>query len=134
MHQALCHPTILSLFSTFPIVDSYAEGDELEDQSGAPVRVMTRYLVLEYCGSRGTLSEYLPRLNAPLEENRIRGVVKALSDALAYLEKENVVHGRLIAESVYVTEDFRVVSTNSDFVSWVDNGPDLAVAETWEIR
>jgi serine/threonine protein kinase len=73
-----------------------------------------RYIVLEHCGPHGTLSSHLPRLNLastpPLEESRIRGVVKTLTDALAYLEKENVVHRRLIPESVYVTEDFRVVS------------------------
>ena len=79
-----------------------------------------RYIVLEHCGPHGTLSSHLPRLNltsaSPLEESRIRGVVKILTDALAYLEKENVVHRRLIPESVYVTEDFRVVSVRP--VSW----------------
>ena len=77
---------------------------------------MTRYIVLEHCGPHGTLSDHLPRLNvtsaSPLDESRIRGVVKTLADALAYLEKENVVHRRLIPDSVYVTDDFRVVSAN----------------------
>lgn len=75
---------------------------------------MTRYIVLEHCGPHGTLSDHLPRLNPvqilPLEGSRIRGVVKTIADALTYLEKENVVHRRLIPESVHVTEDFRVVS------------------------
>lgn len=77
---------------------------------------MMYHIVLEHCGPHGTLSDHLPRLNLapglPLEEMRIRGVVKTLADALTYLEKENVVHGRLIPESVYVTEDFRVVSVD----------------------
>jgi serine/threonine protein kinase len=80
---------------------------------------MARYIVLEHCGPHGTLSDHLPRLNLastwPLEEIRIRGVVKTLTDALTYLEKENVVHRMLIPESVYITEDFRVVSV--DFVT-----------------
>jgi hypothetical protein len=45
-----------------------------------------------------------------LEDARIRTVVKTLADALSYLEKENIAHRRVIPESVYVTEDFRVVS------------------------
>ena len=114
VHQALCHPTILSLFSTFPAVDSDGEDDQPQTQSGAPGTAMMRYIVLEHCGPYGTLFDHLPRLNlapsSPLEESRIRGVAKTLADALTYLEKENVVHRRLIPESVYVTEDFRVVS------------------------
>ena len=77
---------------------------------------MRYYLVLEHCGPHGTLSDHLPRLKnlastSPFDgEMRIRGVVKTLADALTYLEKESVVHRGLIPESVYVTEDFRVVS------------------------
>ena len=70
---------------------------------------------MEHCGPHGTLSDHLPRLNLASTsslESRIRGVVKILAEALTYLEKENVVHRRLIPESVYVTEDFRVVSMN----------------------
>ena len=67
------------------------------------------------------MSDHLPRLNpastSPLEESKIRGVVKALADALVYLENENVVHRRMIPESVYITEDFRVVST-ANLVGW----------------
>ena len=117
VHQALYHPTILSLFSTFAAVDSDIETEQHpRTRSGAPTAIITRYIVLEYCGPHGTLSDHLPRLNPaktlPLEDTRIRGVVKTLADALAYLEKENVVHRRLIPESVYVTEDFRVVSVD----------------------
>ena len=87
---------------------------------------MSRYLVLEYCGPYGTLSDHIPRLGSasasPLEESRIRGVVKTLADALVYLEKENVVHRRLVPGSVYVMEDFRVVRANQLFVSWFSDG------------
>ena len=117
MHQTLCYPSILSLFSTFLSGGSDSDDDQQpEAQSGIPTAVVTRYMVLEHCGSHGTLSDHLPRLNlsstSPLEESRIRGVVKTLADALTYLKKENVVHRRLIPDSVYVTEDFRVVSVN----------------------
>lgn len=120
VHQALCHPTILTLFSTLPATDSdLDEGDPRpQTQFGTPTITATpKYLVLEYCGPHGTLADYIPRLNpasstSPLGESRIRGVVKTLADALVHLEKENVVHRRLVPESVYVTEDFRVVSTN----------------------
>ena len=124
VHQALCHPTILTLFSTLPATDSdFDEGySQLRAQFEVPTATATwRYLVLEYCGPHGTLSDYIPRLNptsaSPLEESRIRGVVKILTDALVYLRKENVVHRRLVPESVYITEDFRVVSMNQDFSS-----------------
>jgi len=117
VHQSLCHPTILSLFSTFLAVDSDSEVDQQpQSQSGTSTTATTRYIVLEHCGPHGTLSDHLPRLNlasnTPLEESRIRGVIKTLADALTYLEKENVVHRMLVPDSVYVTEDFRVVSTN----------------------
>ena len=126
VHQALCHPTILSLFSTLPADTDPDEGDLRVAHSQLEILTTTatpRYLVLEYCGPHGTLSDHLPRLNPtatspPLEESRIRGVVKILADALVYLEKENVVHGRLVPESVYVTEDFRVVSWYDGFVGW----------------
>lgn len=119
VHQSLCHPTILSLFSTFPAVDSDYEADQQSQsrpQSGTPTMVMTKYIVLEYGGPHGTLSDHFPRLNLasplPLEEDRVRGVVKTLADALTYLEKENIVHRRLVPDSIYVTDDFRVVSVN----------------------
>ena len=128
MHQALCHPTILSLFSTLPAADSDHEAEYLRSQGQleAPTTTaMPRYIVLEYCGSHGTLFDHLPRLDpastSPLEESRIRGVIKTLADALVYLEKENVIHRRLIPESVYITEDFRVVSANWQFVSRFGN-------------
>ena len=136
MHQALCHPTILSLFSTLSADSEPDEGDPR--QFGTPTITATpRYLVLEYCGPHGTLSDHLPRLNptatSPLEESKIRGVVKTLADALVYLEKESVVHGRLVPESVYVTEDFRVVSpaqcSSREFTMELDR----AVTETWGI-
>lgn len=57
-----------------------------------------------------------------MKEMRIRGVVKTLADALTYLEKENVVHRRLIPECVYVTEDFRVVSVDLYLFSFVGVG------------
>jgi len=115
VHQSLCHPTILSLFSTFPAVDSGSEADQ-QSHSETPTTATTRYIILEHCGPHGTLSDHLPRLNlaptTPLEESRIRGIIKTLADALTYLEKENVVHRKLVPDSVYVTEDFRVVSVN----------------------
>ena len=124
IHQALCHPTILSLFSTFPAVDPDVESEKHPQvRPGAPTAILTRYLVLEHCGPHGTLSTHLPRLNlvstSPLEDMKIRGVVKTLADALTYLEKEGVVHRRLIPESIYITEDFRIVSVElSSFFFW----------------
>ena len=128
VHQALCHPTILSLFSTLPADSDRDEGDlHVQVRPETPIATaMPKYLVLEYCGPHGTLSDHLPRfgptVTSPLEESRIRGVVKTLADALVYLEKENVVHRRLIPENVYVTEDFRVVSRDRQFVSWFGDG------------
>lgn len=123
VHQTLCHPTILSLFSTFPAADSPSAESEEQPQTQSRTPVM-RYIVLEHCGPYGTLSDHLPRLNPtlPLDDIRIRGVVKTLVDALTYLERENVVHRKLIPESVYVTEDFRVVSVHLPFFSLVSDG------------
>lgn len=117
VHQSLCHPTILSLFSTFPAVDSDYEADrQSQSQTGTPTLIIMRYIVLEYGGPHGTLSNHLPRLNlaSPLSlgEGKVRGVIKTLADALTYLEKENIVHRRLVPGSIYITEDFRVVSVN----------------------
>ena len=127
MHQTLCHPSILSLFSTIPAIDP--DSDEGDPRRGSETSTTPAspgcYLVLEYCGPYGTLSDHLPRSNpAPpsslgLEESRVRGVVKALVDALVYLEREGVVHGRVVPGSVYVTEDFRVVSVDLGGVRFV---------------
>ena len=140
VHQALCHPAILTLFSTLPADPDYDEEDlRAQGQLETPsITAMPRYLVLEYCGPHGTLSDHLPRLNptatSPLEESRIRGVVKTLADALVYLEKENVIHRRLIPESVYITGDFRVVSVilYSSFRGFVVE-TNQAVTETWRV-
>lgn len=106
IHQSLYHPAVLSLFSTFPAADSDSEPDRRSQPA-----ITARHIVLEHAGPHGTLSDHLPRLNpASTEESRVRGVLKTLVDALTYLEKENVVHRRLVPDSVYVTEDFRVVS------------------------
>ena len=133
VHQALCHPTILSLFSTLSADSDPDEGDPRQLETPTALR----YLVLEYCGPHGTLSDHLSRLNptatSPLEENRIRGVVKTLADALVYLEKENVVHGKLVPESVYITEDFRVVSANWSSFRGLTVGLNWAVTETWGV-
>lgn len=117
VHQSLCHPTILSLFSTFPAADSESEVDlQSQSQSATFTTAIPRYIVLEYGGSQGTLSDHFPRLDfasaLPMDESKVRGVVKTLTDALAYLEKESVVHRKLVPDSVYITEDFRVVSVN----------------------
>ena len=139
VHQALCHPTILSLFSTFSAADSDVEGDrQPQTQSQGVPNAGTRYIVLEHCGPHGALSDHLSRLTNfastfPLGVDRIRGVVKTLADALAYLEKENVVHRRLVPESVYITEDFRAVSVDLSLV-FVDVGLSSGVVETWRIR
>jgi len=136
VHQALCHPTILSLFSTLP-ADSEPDGGDPRQLETPTTTVMSRYLVLEYCGPHGTLADYLPRLTptaaSPLEESKVRGVVKPLVDALVYLEKENVVHRRLVPENVYITEDFRVVSANWSSFCGLTMGLDWAVTETWGI-
>jgi hypothetical protein len=128
----------LSLFSTFPAADPDYETDDQsqsQPQSGTPTTVITRCIVLEYGGPHGRLSDHLPRLNLaspfPLEEGKVRGVVKTLADALTYLEKENIVHRRLVPDSIYVTEDFRVVSVNlfrelAMESKWVG-------AETWRV-
>ena len=115
----------MSLFSTLP-ADSDPDERDLCQLEALTTAAMPRYLVLEYCGPHGTLSDHLPRLNptatSPLEESRIRGVIKTLADALVYLEKENVIHRRLVPENVYITEDFRAVSANRWFVSWFADG------------
>jgi len=89
LHQALHHPTIISLFSVF----STTKAD---------------YHVLELC-SRGTLSNYLSaRQPQILSECELRGVLKNLTDALLYLRKERVVHRDIKTSNILLTDDYRV--------------------------
>ncbi|KAL6304318.1 kinase-like domain-containing protein [Sparassis latifolia] len=89
LHQALHHPCIVSLLSTFSTPSSH-------------------YHVLELC-SRGTLSSLLKsRQPSFLSEGELRGVVKSLVDALVYLKKERVLHRDLKASNILLTEDFRI--------------------------
>ena len=91
IQQALHHPAIVSLLSTFSTEDA-------------------QYHVMELC-SRGTLSAFLSSRNNPvLSENELRGVIKSLVDALIYLRKELVLHRDIKAANILLMDDFRVVS------------------------
>lgn len=91
LHQALHHPTILSLLSAFSTTT-------------------TDYHVLELC-SRDTLSNYLVTCNPPvLSECELRGVLKSLTEALLYLRKERVIHRDIKTSNILLTDDYRVVS------------------------
>ncbi|KAJ7044059.1 hypothetical protein C8F04DRAFT_688068 [Mycena alexandri] len=85
-YLSLSHPCIASLFSTFSTPSA-------------------RYHLLELCLG-GPLSTYLER--EPLSEDRLRGVLKSLIEALIYLKTQGVVHRNIRPSSVLLTTDGRV--------------------------
>ncbi|OCH91233.1 kinase-like protein [Obba rivulosa] len=89
LHQALHHPCIVSLLSSFAT------------PSG-------NYRVLEYCPG-GTLSDFLrTRTPTVLTEDELRGVVKSLVDALVYLRKEHVLHRDINPGNILLAHDNRI--------------------------
>ncbi|KAI9067534.1 kinase-like protein [Trametes sanguinea] len=89
LHAALCHPSIVSLMSSF----NSPTGD---------------YHVLELCLD-GSLADVLQaRSNPILTENEVRGVAKSLVDALVYLKKELILHRDINPSNILVTDDGRV--------------------------
>ncbi|KZT73741.1 hypothetical protein DAEQUDRAFT_807948 [Daedalea quercina L-15889] len=110
LHQALHHPSIVSLFSEFATPSD-------------------SYQVLELC-PRGSLSSLLhSRRPSVLSEDELRGILKSVVDALAYLRKQRILHGDINPDNVLLTDDLRaklsgfshafqlstVTSTISDF-------------------
>ncbi|KAH9950661.1 kinase-like domain-containing protein [Amylocystis lapponica] len=89
LHQALHHPSIVSLLSTFSTSTDH-------------------YQVLELC-SRGTLSDFLhSRTPSTLSEDELRGIVKTMVDALMCLRKERIIHRDIKASNILLTDDFRI--------------------------
>ena len=73
----------------------------------------TKYQILELCVN-GDLETYLASRQLPvLEEGELRGVVKGLVDALAYLRKERVIHRNVKPSNVLLNNSFRVVRAGS---------------------
>jgi polo-like kinase 4 len=65
---------------------------------------------MELC-SRGTLSDFLRTRSPPvLSEAELRGLARALVEALTYLKNELVLHRNIQAANVLVTDDYHVVS------------------------
>ncbi|KAI0917288.1 hypothetical protein AcW2_007460 [Taiwanofungus camphoratus] len=89
LHQALHHPSIVSLLSTFSTPSGH-------------------YHVLELC-PQGTLSVFVQQRKPPvLSEGELRGVVKCMVEALIYLRKERVLHRDIKASNILLTDDFRI--------------------------
>ncbi|KAI0355673.1 kinase-like protein [Trametes cingulata] len=88
LHSALYHPSILSLISCFNAPSGY-------------------YHVMELC-PKGTLADLLCARVSALAENEVRGVARALVDALIYLKKELVLHRDVNPNHLLITEDGRV--------------------------
>ncbi|KAI0074018.1 kinase-like protein [Panus rudis PR-1116 ss-1] len=95
LHQALHHPSILSMLSSF---DS----------------PFAHYQVLEYC-SNGSLSNILAtRLPPVLSEDELRGVSRNLVDALVYLRKELVLHRDIRPSNILINEHWRIKLSGFD--------------------
>ncbi|EPQ54523.1 kinase-like protein, partial [Gloeophyllum trabeum ATCC 11539] len=93
LHQSIHHPSIVSLFSVFSIPSA-------------------TYHVLELC-PQGTLSDYLSQHSNShrlpvLSDNQLRGVLKSVADALAYLRKELVLHRNLNPTNLLITNEYRI--------------------------
>ncbi|KAI0769454.1 kinase-like domain-containing protein [Trametes elegans] len=95
IHSTLCHPSIVSLISSFNAPSGYC-------------------YVLELC-SAGTLSELLEsRESRALVEGELRGLVRTLIDGLVYLKKELVLHRDIKPSKIMITEDGRVKLSGFD--------------------
>ncbi|TBU48611.1 kinase-like domain-containing protein [Dichomitus squalens] len=89
IHSALCHPTIVTLISSFVAPSGY-------------------YHVLELC-ENGNLADFLhARDPQALTEEELRGVARTLVDALLYLKKERVVHRDIKPSNVLITGNYRL--------------------------
>ncbi|KAK7018827.1 kinase-like domain-containing protein, partial [Favolaschia claudopus] len=86
IHLSLSHPSITSLFSCFFTPSAH-------------------FQVLELC-SGGSLSDHLA--GKSLSEDRLRGVLKSLLEALVYLKKQGVIHRNIKPSNVLLTSDGRV--------------------------
>ncbi len=94
LHSALCHPTIVSLLSSFSAPTGF-------------------YQVFEFC-ENGSLSGFLnARDSHNLTEEELRGVARALVDALVYLKKERVLHRDIKPSNILLMRDFRLVRSHS---------------------
>ena len=90
LHSTLCHPNIVTLLSSFSAPTGFHQ-------------------VLEFC-ENGSLSEFLhARDSQTLTEEEVRGVARALIDALVYLKKERVLHRDIKPSNVFITGDSRLV-------------------------
>ncbi|KAM5531276.1 hypothetical protein V8D89_015077 [Ganoderma adspersum] len=98
LHSALCHPTVVTLISSFFAPSGF-------------------YQVLEFC-ENGSLSEFLhSRDSHTLTEEELRGVVRVLVDALVYLKKERVLHRDIKPSNVLLTENFRLKLSGFGFAT-----------------
>ncbi|PIL36249.1 transporter [Ganoderma sinense ZZ0214-1] len=89
LHSTLCHPTIVTLLSSFSAPTGF-------------------YQVLEFC-ENGSLSDFLhARDSHTLTDEELRGVARTLVDALVYLKKEHVLHRDIKPSNVFLTGDFRL--------------------------
>ncbi|KAI1794204.1 kinase-like domain-containing protein [Ganoderma leucocontextum] len=94
LHSTLCHPTVVTLISSFSAPSGF-------------------YQVLEFC-ENGSLSGFLHARDAhSLTEEELRGVARALVDALVYLKKERVLHRDIKPSNIFITRDFRLVRSRS---------------------
>ncbi|KAG5642666.1 hypothetical protein DXG03_002350 [Asterophora parasitica] len=102
LHQALHHPNVVSLLSVFSTAKE-------------------TFHVIELC-SVGSLSQFLrARPLQSLQESELRGVTKSIADALAYLQKELVVHGDINPSNILLTADYGVVGLSGSVVSKLSN-------------
>ncbi|KAI0345857.1 kinase-like protein [Trametopsis cervina] len=89
VHQSLCHPSIVSLLSTF-------------DEDNA------HYHVLEYC-SNGTLEDRLRATDSrTLCEPELRGALKGIAEGLRYLQRELVIHRDIKPSNILLDKDWCV--------------------------
>ncbi|KAF8644526.1 hypothetical protein AX16_008402 [Volvariella volvacea WC 439] len=93
IHQGLCHPNIISLYSI--------------------ILKPSVHHVLEYC-SEGSLKDIV-QSRGPLTEGELRGVVRNIVDALLYLRKELVVHRNMRPSAVLLSDGMKAKLANFSF-------------------
>ena len=93
LHQALCHPNIVALYS---ITSSDSSSFD--------------YHVLELCPEGNLLALLHSRDPPTLIEAELRNVTKGIASALTYLKEERIVHANISPPHILLGQGFKPVS------------------------
>ena len=111
VHQALHHPSIVSLLSHFSTPSAH-------------------YQVLDFCANGSLASVLNSRPSSSLSEPELRDIAKSLIEGLVYLRKQRVIHRDVKPSNLLLTDDFRIVIILNSFSRFVCLCP---IVRNWRI-